>query len=146
MPAPTLPRQEVLQWLRDGYTQMEIVDMLAARGIHTKQGSISTLKKRHARPEDEAVMRTRTRAEALPWKVRPEHKQLYAAKMLRAFSRRVRGEDMTQDQEQRLDRWLLGLKLDDAVIHYDPDTEEGFWRVPRRHGVDTGPYRDPNIA
>ena len=37
------------------------------------------------------------------------------------------------------------MELEDAVIHYDPDTEEGFWRVPRRGGVDSWWVRDPTI-
>jgi hypothetical protein len=28
------------------------------------------------------------------------------------------------------------IKEEDAVVHYDPDTEEGFFYVPRQEGDD----------
>jgi hypothetical protein len=90
-------------------------------------------------------MRTRHRADLVPWQLRPEHRQLHAAKMLRAKSRVDRGEPIGAIQRRQLETWLAGLEADDAVIHYDPDTEQGFWRVPRRAGVDDI-IRDPAVA
>lgn len=144
MPGPKLPRELVLRWLAEGHTQLEIVDRLGAMGIETTQSAIAMLKARHASPEAEARMRTLHRAELIPWKLRPEHRQLHTAKMLRALSRVRRGEPITPAQDGQLKNWLAGLEADGAVIHYDPETEQGFWRVEAREGVDEDVIRDPN--
>jgi hypothetical protein len=144
MPGPKLPRELVLRWLAEGSTQTEIVDRLAGMGIDATQSGVSMLKMRHANGEKEALMRTRVRAELLPWQLRPELRQLHAAKMLRAKSRLDRGEEVGRIQRRQLDTWVAGLNADDACIHYDPDTEQGFWRVPRRPGID-GLIRDPSV-
>lgn len=143
MPGPKLPRELVLRWLAEGVTQTEVVGRLADMGIDATQSAVSMLKMRHATGEREAAMRTRVRAELLPWKLRPEHRQLHAAKMLRAQSRLDRGETITRIQQRQLDTWKAGLEADNACIHYDPDTEQGFWRVPRRPGID-GLIREPD--
>ena len=145
MPGPKLPRELVLRWLAEGVTQSEIVERLADMGIDTSQSAISMLKSRHATGAREAAMRTVTRAELLPWTLRPEHRQLHAAKMLRAKSRLDRGEEVGRIQRRQLETWLAGLEADQACIHYDPETEQGFWRVPRRIGID-GIIRDPAFA
>lgn len=144
MPGPKLPRELVLRWLAEGSTQAEIVDRLADMGIDATQSGVSMLKMRHATGETEAKMRTRVRADLLPWKLRPEHRQLHAAKMLRAKSRLDRGEDVGRIQRRQLETWLAGLEADQACIHYDPDTEQGFWRVARRPDID-GIIRDPEV-
>ena len=136
MPGPKLPRELVLRWLAEGSTQAEIVDRLADMGIDATQSGVSMLKMRHASGEKEALMRTRVRADLLPWKLRPEHRQLHAAKMLRAKSRLDRGEEVGRIQRRQLETWLAGLEADQACVHYDPETEQGFWRVPRRPGID----------
>ena len=145
MPGPKLPRELVLRWLAEGVTQSEIVERLADMGIDTSQSAISMLKSRHATGAREAAMRTVTRAGLLPWTLRPEHRQLHAAKMLRAKSRLDRGEEVGRIQRRQLETWLAGLEADQACIHYDPETEQGFWRVPRRSGID-GIIRDPAFA
>lgn len=144
MPGPKLPRELVLRWLAEGVTQMEIVSRLQDMGIEATQSAVSMLKMRHASGKAEEQMRTRQRAELVPWHLRPEHRQLHAAKMLRAKSRLDRGESISAIQKRQLDTWLAGLEADGAVIHYDPDTEQGFWRVQKRP-VDNI-IRDPSVV
>ena len=144
MPGPKLPRELVLRWLAEGVTQREIVERLAQQVVDTTQSAVAMLKARHATGKRAETMRTATRADLLPWSLRPEHRQLHAAKMLRAKSRLDRGEDIGPSQKRQLESWLAGLEADQACIHYDPDTEQGFWRVPRRPGLD-GIIRDPGV-
>lgn len=52
--------------------------------------------------------------------------------MLRREARRRQGMEASETDEFRLGRWLAGLEEDQAfVVHYDPDTEAGFFYVPR---------------
>jgi hypothetical protein len=45
--------------------------------------------------------------------------------------------------EEMLDAWLSGLERDGVVVHYDPDTIEGWWYVPRRDGIDLDLIYEP---
>ena len=65
--------------------------------------------------------------------------------MLRAAARRDDGRGNSPVIEAQLDLFLRRLSELDAVVHYDPDTEEGFFRVPRRHGIDKGLVREPHL-
>jgi len=57
--------------------------------------------------------------------------------MLRTQARLDAGHTVGQSLLPQVTQWRAGLEVEDSVIHYDPDTEEGFWRVPRRDGVDS---------
>ena len=81
-----------------------------------------------------------------PWKrIKAEHRNRYLATMVRAYTRREAGLPLSAIAEERLSRFLESAERDGFVVHYDPDTEQGFFRVPRREGVDTGIVRDPAI-
>ncbi|MFF0234351.1 hypothetical protein [Micromonospora sp. NPDC005254] len=69
--------------------------------------------------------------ELIPWGVEPRHKYNYLVVLLRAEARRRAGKTLNQDDIYRVDALLRDLKERHAVVHYDPDTEEGFHLVPR---------------
>jgi hypothetical protein len=74
--------------------------------------------------------------ELIPWFVKEEHRWAYPLAMLRAEARRRAGKDLTETDQNRLKNWMEMIKEEDAVVHYDPDTEEGFFYVPRQEGDD----------
>ena len=74
----------------------------------------------------------------LPWKVKAEHGQHYAAKMLRLLGRRDNGLPLTSEQDRRLDSWLHTLRETHSVVAYAPETSDGF------HYVD-GDFNEDNI-
>ena len=80
----------------------------------------------------------------LPWALDEKHRWTYPAMMLRAEARRRDGKELRKEDETRLDAWLRRLEEEDTVVHYDMATEEGFWYVPRRPGVDTDIIRVPD--
>lgn len=72
----------------------------------------------------------------MPWtNIRPEHADLYEVQMLRRESLRRAGHKFPRhDYEiQRLNAWLQGLRDENAVIAYERDTQQGWWRVTRKH-------------
>ncbi len=73
----------------------------------------------------------------IPWAVLPNHRYRHALAMLRAEGRQRAGEPLSDIQTERLARWREFMKDEDCVVHYDPDTEDGFFYVARRPGVDT---------
>jgi hypothetical protein len=78
--------------------------------------------------------RRRTRDDALfPWMVKDEHRWHRHLVMLRLEARHRRfGAETMRDRDVRdLMSFRERLKEADVVIHYDPNTEDGFLLVPR---------------
>lgn len=126
------------QMLRAGATQQEVADEFGVgqpavnRAIW--RGRIKNITYDRATMDDTGV----------PWHpIRAEHRSRYLVRMLRAATRRQRGEKSSPVIDAQLDNFLKHMEELDAVVHYDPDTDEGFFRVPRRHGVDEGLVRNP---
>ncbi len=89
--------------------------------------------------------RRNTRAdELLPWKVNPEHRHLYPALMLRLEGRLRDGRPIDPVKMRRLESWKQSLAEDNLVVHYDPETEEGFFYIPREE-QDTDLIRKPKV-
>jgi len=70
----------------------------------------------------------------IPWAVKPEHRHSHSVSMLRAEARRRAGKSLTPLMEDMLNSWLLGLRRDGTVVHYD--LAEGWRYVPPREGID----------
>ena len=131
---------EAEQMLRDGKTQQEVAERFGVT-----QPAINRAIWR-GRIKDITYDKATMDESGVPWHpVRPEHRSRYLVRMIRAAARRDRGESNSPVIEAQLDNFLKHMEELDAVVHYDPDTDEGFFRVPRRHGVDTGIVRDPYL-
>lgn len=131
---------EAEQMLRAGATQQEVADRFGV----TQSGVQRAIAR--GRIKDIVYDRTATDESAIPWHpIRPEHRSRYLVRMLRAAARRDRGEKSAPVIEAQLDNFLKQIEELDFVVHYDPDTEEGFHRVPRRGGIDQGLIRNPYL-
>lgn len=124
--------------LRGGATQQEVAERYgvtqAAVSVNIKRGNIKI--DYPNQPEGRAV----------PWHpIRKEHRDRYLIRMLRAAHRREQGLKSAPVLEAMLDTFLAQAAELDFVVTYDPDTEEGFFRVPRRHGIDEGLIRNPDV-
>jgi hypothetical protein len=53
--------------------------------------------------------------------------------------------ELNERAQRRVDAFLQRLKDQDAVVHYEPESAQGFWLVPRRHGVDTDIIRNGDV-
>ena len=104
--------------------------------------SLSTFTNWAARLGLEERRHTRT-DDLIPWPVRREHRYRYAIMMLRAEAKRRQGKPLTDIEQRRLERWLAWLRENNAVVHYDPDTEQGWWYVPREPSDDDIIRRPP---
>lgn len=133
-------RQEFVRLVRSGMRNREIVDYYAQRGIHLRPNTISMAKRRYGLDVHE------WHTDLIPWVINQDHQGLYAAKMLRLEGRRRRGEPLTDAQLRYLENWKKKMMEDGTVIHYEHDTDEGWFYVPRRDGVDTDLIRDPSLA
>ena len=136
-----LDDKEVEAMLRSGMTQLQVVQAYRDRGVSVAQSAIS-----QAISSGRIKVDTNRNKGAIPWKLKPEHRHLHAARMLRTLARIEAGLEVGPSLVDQVRSWKEGLEIEDSVITYDPETEEGFWRVPRRHGIDTGWVRVPDSA
>ncbi|ATW61306.1 immunity repressor [Streptomyces phage Dexers] len=125
---------EVVRWFEEGRTYAWMIEEYRRKyNIETVPSMWGNFRRRRG------LQRRITRNdELIPWQVKPEHRWLYPIAMLRAEARRrEKGDEALSELERtRLPSWLKMLKDENAVVHYDPDTEEGFFYIPRQEGDD----------
>ena len=122
-------KQELAALLGQGLTQKQIVDEWEAKSGHRVARSTIAmaierygLKSSNPRPRYE---------DTLPWEVHIEHAHHTDARMLRLEGRRRRRGKLTEKEKRLLTNWTKLLHESNAVVHYDPLTEKGWWWVPR---------------
>lgn len=119
------------QMLRAGKTQLEVAERFGVT-----QGAVSRAIDRGAiKHEYDSYARGR----AMPWRVSEEHQNKYLARMLRAYHRHEQGLTNAPPLARMLESFLRSAAEQDFVITYRADTEDGFFRVPRRPGIDDHP-------
>lgn len=137
-----LPDKETFQkWLEEDPrpTQQEMVGRIYEMSgeVVTRQAISMALRRYGFKP-----MRNRWK-ELLPWRVKEEHLHAYIPNQLRLESARRAGWPNGRPDDdviRTLDFWIKELdcwvdlssgKRVGAVIHYEPDSIEGWWPVPR---------------
>lgn len=139
MPAPVLPEQTLHRLHREGKSDSQILAYLAEHeNVHVTKQAISNWRKRRG------IEKATFAKSSFPWTLRPEHRSLEPAKVIRWHARVQRGEPLTPSDRARYERALAHMRAGDLVIHYDPSTERGWMLVPRRKGVDKGIVREPD--
>lgn len=120
-------------WLRRhaqaGLTQQQMVDAWENESdIRVSRSAIAMAMRRWG--VDAAKPRPRYE-DMLPWHVLDEHKYNSQARLLRLEGRRRKGGKLNDKELGWLTTWRRELDAANAVIMYDPQTEEGFHWVPR---------------
>lgn len=120
-------------WLRRhaqrGLTQKQMVDAWELEsGIRVSRSAIAMAM---ARQDVEAAKPRPRYEDMLPWHVLDVHKYNSHARLLRLEGRRRKGNKLNDRELQWLTTWRRELEAHDAVIMYDPATDEGFHWVTR---------------
>lgn len=120
--------------LRAGATQQEVAERFGV-GQSAVAAAIARGRIKH-----ETGFRKR-----LPWVIKKEHHSLAIPRALR-LAMRVQENDPALSPRLRAigEGFLRKLAELDVVVHYDPEVEPYFFRVPRRHGIDKGLVREPD--
>ncbi|MEU8133224.1 hypothetical protein [Streptodolium elevatio] len=123
---------EVKRWFEEGRTYAWMIEEYERKyHIETTPSMWGNFRRRHG------LDRRNVRDDDLiPWAVKIEHRWLYPLAMLRHEARRRAGHTLDEEDQKRLNSWHQMLKEEQVVVHYDPDTEEGFFYVPRLPGDD----------
>lgn len=140
MPAGKIQdEQEVIRWFEEGRTYAWMVEEYRRKyNIETVPSMWGNFRRR--RGLDRRIARD---DELIPWEVKREHRWDYPILMLRKEARRRSGLPMSEADLDALEAWKRGMDRDGTVVHYEPETEEGWFYVPRRPGVDVDLIRRP---
>jgi hypothetical protein len=133
--------QEVVRWFEEGKTYEWMQQTYREKyGIETTIPMWAAFRRR------KGLDRRNLRADdLLPWKVKAEHRHLYPAIMLRFEARSRAGRELNDRDSRRLANWKQMLDEDKLVVHYDEETEDGFFYIPREDS-DTDLIRKPKLA
>lgn len=131
--------EEVIRWIREGRTYQWMTEEYSRR-YHIKITPSAFANIRYRRGLDRRITRD---GDLIPWKVADQHRHVYPLAMLRVEARRREGRTLRASDAERLTGWKAQLAEGDLVVHYEPSTEEGFFYVPRRPGVDRDYIREP---
>lgn len=133
--------QEVIRWIAEGKPYQWMVDeYLRKYNLEVSRSMFANFRKNRGLPR-----RITRDDKLLPWEIKPEHRYSWAPTMLRFEARRRAGiKPLSEREEHELNAWLAGLERDNAVVHYDPDTEQGWFLVPPRKGIDNDLIREPD--
>lgn len=131
MPASKIvDRQEVLRWFEEGKTYQEMSRLyLEKYNIETVPSLWGNFRRREG-----LTRRITMNDELIPWLVREEHRYAYPLAMLRVEARRREGRPLRETDRERLDSWKEMLAEGNFVVHYDGDTEDGFFYIKREDG------------
>ncbi|MEV5149978.1 hypothetical protein AB0L14_37905 [Streptomyces sp. NPDC052727] len=137
-PRKIVDEQEVIRWFEEGRTYTWMQETYREKyGIETTIPMWSAFRRR--RGLDRRHLRA---ADLLPWRMKDEHRHLYPAIMLRAEARQRAGRELNERDQARLTAWRRWLDEEKLVVHYDADTADGFFYVPREE-QDTDIIREP---
>lgn len=141
-PPRYLPSDSTLaKWVEEGLTARQIAERVEREtGYRVARSTVAAALSR-------AGLTNQVRwSDFIPWSpVRADHANRYPAVMLRYAARRQNGLEISPDANKRLDAWIAKLKENNAVVTYSYESDEGFYYVPARPGIDTGLIRDPNV-
>lgn len=136
MAAPRkLPDDQTLKrLLRQGLTYKQIAEWTNKHlGTQANDRTVAVYVSRNRERLGADVRRPRY-SEVLPWRVQERHSWHYAVKMLRLVAREKAGEQLSPENESRLEVWKEWLAGEGGVVDYIPDSAEGFYYVPRQEG------------
>jgi hypothetical protein len=124
--------QEVVRWFEEGRTYQWMVEEYKRKyNIETVPSLWGNFRRRRGLPR-----RITRDDELIPWFVDERHRWAYPLAMLRVEGRRRAGRPLRAADQRRLDSWLQYLHDENVVVHYDPQTRDGFFYVPRESGDD----------
>jgi hypothetical protein len=119
-----LPSGYLLKRMADsGMTHQQIADEF---GVGRSAVSVAMHREGHTNPV--------RYDDTLPWRVKVAHSGSIHQWMLRVAHRKQHGGKVSADEERRYESWLREMHEKDAVVAYFPNSELGFYWVPREPG------------
>lgn len=120
---------EVRRWIEEGRTFAWMVEEYERKyNLQVTSSMFTNFRARNGLPRREV-----RDSSLIPWEVKREHRWKHPLAMLRAEAQVRAGETLNPAGRMALKHasFMARLRDEDLVVYYDPDTEEGFFLVPR---------------
>ena len=131
--------EEVVRWYNDGRTFRWMAEEHERKyGRKPSIAAFQSVIRRRGLPP-----RSLRENPLISWRVRREHQRKWTHTQLRNENRRRNGLHVNSSALTDLERWKIALDKAGAVVDYRRDTEEGYFLVPRRDGIDRDLIREP---
>ena len=130
---------EAIRWIKEGLTYKQMTELHEQKyNITISPSGWSYFRKQHG-----LDARAVSDKDLMPWALNDKHRNNYYLYCLRQEARRRAGKRLDPKAEVRVNAFLRDLKDNNAVVYYDPETDEGFFLVPREEQDGTGLVRRP---
>lgn len=118
---------KLLEMVQSGMTHTQIAQQVEKEtGYPVSRAAVSVALSRAGLTEEKPRY-----AEEIPWRLQGKDLKHYAIRMLRLLGKRRAGEELTKDENTRLNNWLEKLDEADAVVAYCADSVPRIIYVPR---------------
>ncbi len=144
MPASKIvDEQEVLRWFAEGKTYQEMCELYRTKyNIETVPSLWGNFRRR--RGLEPRIARD---VELIPWEhIKDEHRYAYPLAMLRLAAREHAGLPIPEVNQTRYRNWRRMLADNNFVVHYDPNTVDGWFYDERRPEDGDGIIRRPTAS
>lgn len=127
MKAKIVNHPEMRTWIEEGRPYDWIVGQYADRyGVTLTVAAVASYRFRH-----QLTRRQVRDRDLIPWQVEKDHRNVYLLEMLRLEARVRAGAPLSDREKQRHQEFRTNLAIARAVVHYVPDSVDGFQYVPR---------------
>ena len=118
---------EARRWIEEGRTYRWMAEEhLRKYDVKVSPEAFSALRRRLG------LERRNQRDDSLiPWDVKIDHRWDFILSMLRAEGRVRAGQELTGRMVQKHASFMARLRDENLVVYYDPETEQGFFLIPR---------------
>ena len=121
----------LIHWVEDeGLTHEQIAERIfETTGQKPARATVSVAIARAGKSEPRKRFK-----EEIPWRLKGADIKAYPIRMLRLLGHRRAGDDLTDEENKRLDSWLETMERENAVVAWDPDSTPSVFYTDRQEG------------
>lgn len=124
------PTSHLVELVDQGLTHAQIAERICATGVKVSRSSVSSALSRAG----VSSQRERYR-DFLPWRLNPAHDDAFVTRQLRTLARLERGQQVSDTDRGKAERFLARLRAAGCVVTYSFDS--GYSLIPGK--FDTNP-------
>lgn len=118
---------EVMRWFEEGMTYERMAEIYKEKyHIEITPTAFAVWRNRRGLKE-----RNLHDDNLMPWRVAPQHRHMHVAVQLRTEARRRAGATLSPHAAKVNEAFVRRLKEEGLVVHYDPNTPDGWFFIPR---------------
>lgn len=128
-PRKIVDETELMRWWEEGLTYKEMAERyLEQYNLQVRPQMFSEWRRRRGLPR-----RISHHEEFVPstWKMNPRHRYRMEITALRTLAQMWDGKEVSAERQRMAERLLKRVREEGVVVAYAPNTEQGFFMIPR---------------